>query len=79
MEPMRPDVAWSCGHYRCHGNHWIYPIYFASFVAMIVGPLIHIALTRATGGRYYKPKRTATQTEVNALDEADDDHDPLSV
>lgn len=47
---------------------------------MIVGPpLIHIALTRATGGRYYKPKRTATQTEVNALDEADDDHDPLSV
>ena len=57
----------------------IYPIYFASFVAMIVGPLIHIALTRATGGRYYTPKRTATQTDLNALDEADDDHDPLSV
>ena len=33
----------------------VYPIYYASFVAMLLGPILHIALTRATNGRYYTP------------------------
>lgn len=33
----------------------IYPQHYASFIAMIVGPLIHIALTAATRGRFYTP------------------------
>jgi cytosine permease len=33
----------------------VYPIYYASFVAMIVGPVLHIALTSATRGRFYTP------------------------
>ena len=32
-----------------------YPTYYASFLAMIIGPLLHIALTAATKGRYYEP------------------------
>jgi purine-cytosine permease-like protein len=36
----------------------IYPIYYASFVAMLLGPVLHIALTRATNGRYYTPAIT---------------------
>lgn len=31
----------------------VYPIYYASFVAMILGPILHVALTAATRGRYY--------------------------
>jgi purine-cytosine permease-like protein len=33
----------------------IYPTYYASFLAMIIGPLLHVALTVATKGRYYEP------------------------
>ncbi|WP_255949493.1 purine-cytosine permease family protein [Streptomyces odontomachi] len=33
----------------------VYPEAYASFVAMILGPLIHITLTAATKGRYYTP------------------------
>jgi cytosine permease len=33
----------------------VYPIYYASFVSMAVGPVLHIALTRGTRGRYYSP------------------------
>ncbi len=33
----------------------VYPTYYASFVAMIVGPIIHVAMTAATRGRYYEP------------------------
>lgn len=35
----------------------VYPIYYASFVAMIIGPMLHISITKATGGRYYTPAR----------------------
>lgn len=31
----------------------IYPTYYASFIAMAIGPLLHVALTVATHGRYY--------------------------
>ncbi|MFM9279312.1 purine-cytosine permease family protein [Paenibacillus jiagnxiensis] len=30
-----------------------YPVYFASFVAMLVGMVLHLLLTAATGGKYY--------------------------
>lgn len=33
----------------------IYPVAYASFIAMILGPLIHIAMTTLTQGRYYTP------------------------
>lgn len=31
----------------------MYAIYYASFIAMLLGPLIHILLTYVTGGRFY--------------------------
>jgi cytosine permease len=31
----------------------VYPLYLASFVAMILGPILHVVLTKVTGGRYY--------------------------
>jgi len=31
----------------------LYPIYYASFLSMIIGPILHIFITRATKGRYY--------------------------
>jgi purine-cytosine permease-like protein len=33
----------------------VYPAYFASFVAMLVGPVLHVAITVATRGRFYSP------------------------
>lgn len=33
----------------------VYPVAYASFLAMFVGPVIHIAMTVATKGRYYTP------------------------
>ena len=33
----------------------VYPIYYASFLAMVIGPLLHVALNVATKGRYYEP------------------------
>jgi cytosine permease len=34
----------------------VYPIEYSSFVAMILGPIVHVALTVATKGKYYLPK-----------------------
>jgi purine-cytosine permease-like protein len=36
----------------------VYPIYYASFVAMAVGPVVHVAMTVATKGRFYTPAVT---------------------
>ena len=33
----------------------VYPIYYASFVSMLLGPVLHVALTKATNGRFYTP------------------------
>lgn len=41
----------------------VYPIYLASFVAMVLGPILHVAFTKYTGGKYYQPK-TATEEVV---------------
>ncbi|MDD2068595.1 hypothetical protein NPS49_09725 [Pseudomonas putida] len=30
-----------------------YPMYYASFIAMIVGPILHVIATKMTEGRYY--------------------------
>lgn len=41
----------------------VYPIYYASFVAMLLGPVLHVVLTVATKGRFYKvsePQRAMT-------------------
>lgn len=40
----------------------VYPIYLASFVAMILGPILHIAITRFTNGRYYTPEPVRAST-----------------
>lgn len=34
----------------------IYPIYYASFVAMFLGPILHVLLTVMTKGKYYTPE-----------------------
>jgi purine-cytosine permease-like protein len=31
----------------------VYPIYYASFLAMIAGPVLHIVISAATKGKYY--------------------------
>jgi purine-cytosine permease-like protein len=36
----------------------VYPDYYASFVAMVLGPLLHVAFTVATKGRCYSPRTT---------------------
>jgi purine-cytosine permease-like protein len=33
----------------------VYPSYYASFVAMCIGPLLHIGITAVTKGRFYTP------------------------
>jgi cytosine permease len=43
----------------------VYPIYYASFVAMILGPILHVALTAATRGRYYRVPASAS-SQVSA-------------
>lgn len=42
----------------------VYPIYYASFVAMVLGPILHVALTKWTKGRYYTPVRPAERELV---------------
>lgn len=42
----------------------VYPIYLASFVAMILGPILHVIITRATGGRFYLAEGRASVAEV---------------
>lgn len=34
----------------------IYPIYYASFVAMFLGPILHVLLTVMTKGKFYTPE-----------------------
>lgn len=33
----------------------VYPTYYASFIAMFVGPIVHVILTVSTRGRFYTP------------------------
>jgi len=44
----------------------IYPIYYASFVAMILGPVLHVAITKWTNGKYYTPTHTRRLVQENA-------------
>lgn len=32
----------------------VYPVYYSSFAAMIIGPILHVAFTVGTKGRYYR-------------------------
>lgn len=43
----------------------VYPVYYASFIAMVLGPLLHVAFTVATRGRYYSPVRQS-EAETSA-------------
>jgi purine-cytosine permease-like protein len=42
----------------------VYPLYLASFVAMILGPILHIAFTMYTRGRYYTPDASAERVSA---------------
>jgi cytosine permease len=33
----------------------VYPVYYSSFISMLLGPVLHVAFTAATKGRYYRP------------------------
>lgn len=37
----------------------LYPVYYASFLAMLIGPVVHVGLTVATKGRYYELAATS--------------------
>lgn len=43
----------------------LYPTYYASFLAMLIGPLAHVAITAATKGRFYTPKQQLTPAAVS--------------
>ena len=66
MEPLRPDLLGCGGRHRgvAFGIVGVYPTYYASFLAMIIGPLLHVALTAATKGRYYQPAQDASANRV---------------
>lgn len=44
----------------------VYPVYYASFVAMLIGPVLHIAITKATNGRYYTPEQSRERVTAGA-------------
>lgn len=46
----------------------LYPIYYASFLAMAVGPVVHVALTYATRGRYYRLAGVAAEPERSSVE-----------
>lgn len=46
------------------GVFGLYPSFLASFVAMLVGPAVHIALTLVTRGRFYRRPTSAPAAEV---------------
>lgn len=42
----------------------VYPEAYASFIAMGVGPVVHVAMTVATKGAFYRPKESALETQA---------------
>ncbi|WP_432571297.1 purine-cytosine permease family protein [Kineococcus sp. SYSU DK005] len=40
----------------------VYPSYYASFIAMLTGPVVHVVLTVMTRGRFYTPANTPKPT-----------------
>jgi cytosine permease len=53
-------VAVAVGAFGIIGD---YPTYYASFLAMVIGPLLHVAITAATKGRYYEPAHASAKHE----------------
>jgi cytosine permease len=43
----------------------VYPIYYASFAAMILGPILHVLLTVATKGKYYAPEGAVEEASAS--------------
>ena len=59
VRTWNPCGLWSLGIAVVVGGLGIagvYPVYYASFIAMLLGPLLHVAITMATKGRYYSPR-----------------------
>jgi cytosine permease len=44
----------------------VYPTYYASYLVMVIGPLLHVAITAATKGRYYEPAHASAKHEVDS-------------
>jgi cytosine permease len=42
----------------------VYPVAYASFIAMFIGPILHVAITSATKGRYYQPVPVAATVKA---------------
>jgi cytosine permease len=40
------------------GVFGLYPSYYASFIAMLLGPLLYVPLTMATRGQFYEPPKS---------------------
>jgi len=58
VRAWNPCGLWSLGiavFVGALGIVGVYPIYYASFVAMILGPVLHVAITKWTNGKYYTP------------------------
>lgn len=69
VRPWNPCGLFSLGFAVAVGALGIlglYPIDYASFIAMIVGPIVHVALTIGTKGRYYSPKPVAADAPVDS-------------
>lgn len=45
----------------------IYPAYYSSFIAMVIGPLVHIAITVTTKGRFYTPDPARVSSRERTL------------
>jgi cytosine permease len=55
MEPLRSRSLGRGGPVGALGIIGVYPTYHASFLAMVIGTLLHVAIAAATKGRYYEP------------------------
>ena len=40
-------------------------VFYASILAMVIGPLLYIAITAAVRGRYYEPARASVKHGVD--------------
>jgi purine-cytosine permease-like protein len=49
----------------------VYPVAYSSFLAMFIGPVVHVILTMATRGRFYTPAGVAATTQPTTRPQAD--------
>ena len=63
MEPLRLLSLGVTVAVGALGIIGVYPICDASFLAMVIGPLLHVASTAATKGRYYRRAHASAKHE----------------